>query len=145
MSKKYKLSQDGKFFVEGKGFVGTAANASLLDEGKVKCVAGLGFNFQTVEAVESYAIVYIRKGEGVKLLAGYSKDKADANKGQIDPSKRRFATFDEANHHGSRFAERRAKRTDKPGTAGHEGYFVIETSDAVNSKVNWKSGLTNPV
>ncbi len=146
--KQYKLVDDnGKFFVLGKGFIAsTEAAGSTVNEGQVKCIAGLGFTgFKQVDAQKSYAVVYIRKGEGQNLLAGSTKGKADANKGQIDPSKRRFATEDEAWQHGSRARVRKANRGDAPGTAGHEGFFVVKTSDAVNSVINWKSGLTNPV
>lgn len=146
--KQYKLKDaSGKFFVTGKGFSTTVeASASSLDEAQIKCLLGLGFtDFEQIESSRSYAVVYIRRGEGIKLLGGSRKNVPDADKGQVDPSKRRFATWDEAHQHGSRFPERRAEKCDKAGTAGHEGFFVIETGDPVNAKVNWKSGKTNPL
>ncbi len=145
MNDKYNLKGiNGKFFVKGQGFTACTKNtASVLSNGEIACAAGLGYNGTAVEAILSYAVVYIRKGEGVKLLNGGSKNTPDINKGQVDPSKRRFATEDEAWKHGTRARERRANQGDQKGTAGHEGFFVIETSDPVNSAVNWKSGLTN--
>lgn len=144
MNKQYKLRNSAElFFVAGLGFVGTQANATVVDDAKATCLTGLGFSYTKVEVPASYAVVYIRRGEGAKLLAGQGKDKTDANKGQVDPSKRRFATRDEAHQHGSRFPERRANAGDQPGSAGHEGFFVVETYDAVNSVINWKSGKTN--
>lgn len=146
MNNKYKLKgSNGLYFVEGSGWTGTEAKASVLTDAQLSCLASLGFTGTKVAAITSYAVVYIRKGEGVKLLAGHGKNPADANKGQVDPSRRRFATEDEAWQHGSRARERKANRGDKAGTAGHEGYFVIPTSDPVNSVINWKSGLTNPL
>lgn len=144
MSDKYKLKgSNGLYFVKGKGFAALKSSADVLTSEQVTCAAGLGYVGTKEEAITSFAVVYIRKGEGLNLLSGGKKNPADANKGQIDPSKRRFATEDEAWQHGTRARERRANRGDKPGTAGHEGFFVISTSDPVNSAVNWKSGLTN--
>ncbi len=142
---KYKLKgANGLYFVQGAGWTGTEATASILTCENISCLAGVGFTGTKVEVkTRSYGVVYIRKGEGQNLLAGKGKGSPNAALGQIDPSKRRFATSDEAWQHGSRAQERRAHRGDKPGTAGHEGFFVVETYDAVNSAVNWKSGLTN--
>ncbi len=145
-NKKYKLvGTNGHYFVKGRGFVGTVATASVLSEQDVSCAANIGYSGKSIELPSSYGVVYIRKGEGQKLLAGASKTTPDANKGQVDPSKRRFATEDEAWQHGTRARERRANRTDAVGTAGHEGFFVVETYDPVNAAINWKSGLTNSI
>lgn len=146
-NKKYVLrGASGGYFVQGAGFTATSkCGATVLTQAQLDCAAGLGFSGTPEAATTSFAVVYIRKGEGQNLLAGQGKNSPDANKGQVDPSKRRFATFDEAVQHGSRFAERRAKRTDGNGSAGHEGFFVIQTSDEVNAAINWKTGLTNPV
>jgi len=147
MKNQYKLrGYNGLFFVKGKGFSSCEKDASILTSTNISCLADAGFTGTSVEVKDtSYAVVYIRKGEGVNLLAGGKKNQADANKGQIDPSKRRFLTEDEAWQHGSRARVRKANAGDKPGTAGHEGFFVISTTDQVNSVINWKSGLTNPI
>lgn len=114
-------------------------------EKTVACLKNVGIVGSVEELVTSYAVVYIRKGEGVRLLKGLGKNPANPNAGQVDPSKRRFATRDEADQHGSRFRTRKANAGDQDGSAGHEGFFVVETSDPVNAKINWKTGLTNPV
>lgn len=152
MNNKYVLKNAaGLFYVEGAGFVAAKASeaTTLCNDSAdctIACCSKLGITgINKVVASKSWAVVYIRQGEGIKLLNGGAKDPADANKGQVDPSKRRFATRDEAIQHGSRFDTRRKDRGDKPGTAGHEGFFVIETSDPVNAAVNWKTGLTNPL
>jgi len=111
----------------------------------VACLKNVGIVGSVEELVTSYAVVYIRKGEGERLLKGLGKNPANPNAGQVDPSKRRFATRDEADQHGSRFRTRKANASDAEGSAGHEGFFVVETSDPVNAKINWKTGLTNPV
>ncbi len=143
--KQYRLKGgNGRYFITGAGFTGTVEQATKLNQGAVTCATNLGF-IGTAEEVKaaSFAVVYIRKGEGARLLSGLGKNTADANKGQVDPSKRRFATFDEAVQHGIRFSARRKAAGDKPGSAGHEGFFVVESFDAVNSAINWKTGLTN--
>ncbi len=147
MKDAYKLKgTNGKFFVKGQGFVAVESQASILSCSEVTCAQGLGYAGYKVEVKdESFAVVYIRKGEGVNLLAGGKKNPANGNLGQIDPSKRRFKTEDEAWQHGSRARVRKANKGDKPGTAGHEGFFVISTQDPVNSVINWKTGLTNPI
>lgn len=114
-------------------------------EKTVACLKNVGIVGSVEELVTSHAVVYIRKGEGERLLKGLGKNPANPNAGQVDPSKRRFATRDEAIQHGSRFSERKANAGDKNGSAGHEGFFLVETSDPVNAKINWKTGLTNPV
>ncbi len=146
MNKQYKLKgPNGLYFVNGAGFSGTLATASVLTCENLTCLEGVGFKGTKVELPSSYAVVYIRKGEGQNLLKGLGKSRPDAANGQVDPSKRRFASFDEAVAHGSRFQVRRAHRGDAAGTAGHIGFFVVETYDPVNSAVNWKSGLTNSI
>ncbi len=145
--KQYKLkNESGKFFVLGSGFVGTESEGSLLNEGNLTCAVGLGFKGLTVEVTKSYAVVYIRAGDAVSLT-GVSKKVGDLSKNQLDPSKRRFATFKEAAIHAGRFHTRRANRTDavNSGTAGHVGAFVVETTDPVNSYVNPGTGLTNTI
>lgn len=154
MSSTYILKNGctGLYFVSGKGYVGNKQEASRLSTIEAGVIRnngvsfGLAFGSVIVEnGHTSWAVVYIREGEGRKLLDGLSKPSPDASKNQLDPSRRRFADRDEALHHGARFPERRKEAGDKPGTAKHEGYFVVQTSDPVNSKVNWKTGLTNSI
>ncbi len=148
--KKYKAKDSsGKYYVHGKGFTGsTKCEGSELTEANLGCLTDLGYTFTSEEIVEavnaatgSFGVVYIRRkdvkdGKVAKLAT-------DANLGEIDPSKRRFATFAEAKQHGSRFNLRKAKSGDKPGTAGHVGFYVVQTNDPVNAAVNWASGMTN--
>lgn len=125
----------GNFFVAGLGFVAcdiheatslTVEEASSIQQ----CARNLGTESSTVVAIpviKSYAVCYIRQQDidpsGCVL--------ANAR----NPSPRRFATFDEAQHHGSRFMQ----------TEGHNGFYVIETGDPVNAWVNQATGKTNPV
>ena len=140
MNKKYYLKgkDTGKFFVLGKGFVApTKAEASQLTDAQVASAKSLGFEpSDAVEVASSWAVNYIRTGD----LAGDGSIAANKR----NPSKRRFATKDEAVQHGSRFQERRKKAGDEPGSAGHIGFYVTESSDPVNAEINWKTGLTNP-
>lgn len=145
MSNQYKLrGSNGLYFVNGKGFAAKAADASILLDASISCLAEAGFTGTKEAAVTSYAVCYIRKDD--KVVNGVLVQvKPDASKNQLVPSKRRFATEDEAWQHGTNARLRKANRGDKPGTAGHKGFFVIETNDPVNAVVNWKSGLTNPI
>lgn len=146
-NKTYKLQDsNGRYFVSGEGFSATSAvAASAVDEGQIQCLVGLGFeDFKKIEVIQSYAVCYVRRDD--KVVNGVLVQvKPDAAKNQIVPSKRRFATDDEAWQHGTNARTRKANRGDEPGSAGHKGFFVVETSDPVNAKVNWKSGLTNPL
>lgn len=140
----------GSYFVEGQGFAGTQASASRYDSAtataKQACIASCGLGSTTLESVSevSYAVVHIRKGD-IVTATGISKNQANSTLNQFDPSKRRFATRAEANTHGKRFDTRRANKADAKGsgTAGHVGFYVIETNDPVNAYVNPATGLTN--
>ncbi len=141
----------GLFYIEGSGFVTTdKSKASRLNaesaECTIGCAAKMGISGVTAEEVSnaSFAVVYIRKGDKVTATS-ITKAPANASLNQFDPSPRRFATRAEANTHGKRFDTRRANKTDAvgSGTAGHIGFFVIETTDEVNAAVNPKTGLTN--
>jgi hypothetical protein len=144
MNKQYtvKSNINGLFLVSGKGFVASKQSGATkfsADDAKAaqECAANLGVSTSLVEVkVSSYAVNYVR---GINLKNG------TVEKDERNPSKRRFATRDEAIQHGSRFAERRANAGDQPGTAGHIGFYVTETTDPVNAAINWKTGLTNPV
>ena len=75
----------------------------------------------------SFAVSYIRAKD---LVAGGA---INANKN--NPSKRRFATVEEANQHGSRFTV----------IEEHLGFYVTRTNDRPTDWVNGKTGKTNPV
>lgn len=139
MKQYLKGTTSGLFFVLGKGFVAASTkDASVLTNAQVNAARELGFEpSEVVKVANSYAVNYIRQGD-----VGANGSIA-ANK--RNPSKRRFATKDEALQHGSRFPERRKKAGDEKGTAGHVGYWVSESSDPVNAVINWKTGLTNSI
>jgi hypothetical protein len=142
------IQSNGLYFVDGQGF--TARDPKLATkiapadvECRVKCARAFGLLAQVEDAPAqvSYGVVYIRKGDvnGVQI----NKQAPNARVGATDPSKRRFATEQEAITHGSRFNVRKARKGDQPGTAGHRGFFIVETNDPVNSAVNPATGLTN--
>lgn len=139
MNNKYYLKgiTSGKFFVLGQGFTAaTEDGASQLTDAQIVAASSLGFEpFEKIVATVSWGVNYIRKGD----MAGDGSIAANRK----NPSKRRFAEKDEAIQHGSRFQERRKKRGDAAGTAGHLGFYVTETPDPVNASINWKTGLTN--
>lgn len=140
MSKKYVLVNpaSGWYLVVNKGFVGTLSAASRLTEdeanGAAKCAGQFGIECSLKELSVSYGVSYVRPGD---LKDG----KVDFN--TLNPSRRRFATREEANIHGRRFDVRKAKKSKVVGSAGHIGFYVIETSDPVNAAINPATGLTN--
>lgn len=143
MNKQYVVkNSSGKLLVSGQGFIASKESAATkfsLDDaaGAVSCAASLGVSASYSEVkVVSFAVNYVR---GVNLKNGTVE--ADTR----NPSKRRFATQDEAAQHGSHFRRRRAKAGDPEGTAGHIGFYITETTDPVNAVINWKTGLTNPL
>ena len=144
MQNKYnvKNTSTGLYLIVGKGFVSStqkgATEFSFNDAGQqATCAANMGIAaiYVTVPQVKSYAVNYVRTGD-------VNAD-GSINANKRNPSKRRFATKDEAIQHGSRFSERRKLANDAEGTAGHVGFWVSESFDAVNAEINWKSGLTN--
>lgn len=106
-------------------------------QAKIASAAQFGLTLVTVAApvTKSWAVGYIRKGD----LNTDRSIKSNTN----NPSRRRFATQKEAMQHGSRFDQRKAKGSRIPGSAGHIGYYLIETNDPVNASVNPATGLTN--
>jgi hypothetical protein len=148
---KYALrGSNGRYYVKGAGLSASSlSGATAVEQADLAsvqtCLSNAGLGYTTaVPCTVSFAVTYIRKtalGSDGKV---YQRT-PNAAMGEIDPSKRRFATFDEAVQHGSRFPARRKERSDAPGTAGHIGFYVTETNDPVNAAINWKTGLTNPV
>lgn len=148
--KKFNIKYGSMFFVANKGaqaYNQKDATAYTQDEANkvIESLKLVGYQASAISLVEvlpvSHSVVYIRKGDtsGTQVY----KQTPNANLGQTDPSSRRFATRNEAIAHGQRFHERVAKAGDKPGTAGHIGYFLIETNDPVNATVNPLTGKTN--
>ena len=144
MQNKYNVKNtvNGLYLIVGKGFVSAtqkgATEFSYADVGsQINCAANMGLKttYVAVPQVKSYAVNYVRTGD-VNADGSISANKRN-------PSKRRFATKDEAIQHGSRFSERRKLANDAEGTAGHVGFWVSESFDAVNAAINWKTGLTN--
>lgn len=139
MNKQYVLKSkiNGFYFVKGKGYAAALPGAaSKVTQAEADAVAIAGFEpFTMIEVATSFAVMYIRPQD---LLAGGG---VAANKN--NPSRRRFATRDEANQHGSRFGKRKAEGSKVEGSAGHIGFYVVETTDPVNASINWKTGLTN--
>lgn len=131
MKKYYYVSNySGRYFVLGAGFTAASkATASKLTNAQIEAARSAGFEPGTAKAVEqSFAVNYVRRED----LGCGGSIKANTN----NPSKRRFATFDEAFQHGTKLLTRESSK-------GHLGFYVIETSDAVNAAINWKTGLTN--
>lgn len=143
---KYNIkSRHGHFMKLGCGFCSTTQKDALVfveDEAQdvvdsFNHVYGAGYAEAVPVMDKSYAVSYVREGD----LDGDGNVIANRK----NPSRRRFATRDEAIQHGSRFQERKANVNDAEGSAGHIGFYVIETYDPVNAEINWKTGLTNPL
>lgn len=138
---------NGLYLVQGKGFIANKAGATRFDSAeasdKLVSASDVGIVANLEEVTVSYSVVYIRRKDIKADGVGLAKKMPDSSLNEIDPSKRRFATEDEAWQHGSRARERKANKNDAPGSAGHRGFYVVETTDPVNSAINWKTGLTN--
>lgn len=137
-----KNGASGLYLVIGKGFVGTKAEASQFAADEVACQIKCAANYGVTAVAEalpqhkSFGVCYVRIGD--------RNADGSIQPNKLNPSRRRFATFDEARIHGSRFHVRKARWQAAVGSAGHIGFYVIETTDPVNSVVNQKTGLTNP-
>lgn len=136
---KYMLKNSkGFYYVKGQGFASTCnKEATALDDAQLDTLADLGFEGQEELAFLSFAVNYIRQSNLDEDNQVCSDDR--------NPSKRRFATRDEAIQHGTRFGARKATADGEPGSAGHIGFYVTESTDPVNAAVNWKTGLTNSI
>lgn len=142
MAKVIKSVESALYFIEGKGFIGTAAQAtrfSDIDAGEtVKCLARTGARAVVENEVVinpnikqnangiSFAPNFIRKGD----VRADGSVAANAK----NPSSRRFATRAEAQQHIDRFVK----------IEGHIGGYITESRDAVNAWINPESGFTNP-
>ncbi len=139
-----KNSLSGLFLVVGSGFVAeTACKATKFDYNEAlssqTCAKSLGVTALLVQAPvkKSFAVNYVRPND----LNGDGTIKQNVK----NPSRRRFATREEANAHGSRFGVRKAKGSRVSGSAGHIGFYVTESTDPVNATVNPETGLTNSI
>lgn len=130
MSKYTLKSWTGHYWKQGSGFTAaTLCEASKLTAEDVTCIRNLGFTGMTdvVNENKSFAVNYIRTED---------LDGGDVCENGNNPSKRRFATFDEAFQHGTRLREREDSKN-------HLGFYVTASTDEVNAEINWKTGLTN--
>jgi hypothetical protein len=131
----------GSFYKEGAGFTADQNNATRLSDDQadevLSCASKFGFS-ATAEEVsnKSFAVCYLRQSD--LNLDG------SVNPNKLNPSRRRFATRAGASTHGRRFNVRRSGYGAEPGSAGHVGFYVIETNDPVNSAINLETGLTVP-
>ncbi len=143
--KVIKNITSGLYLVKDKGFIArvpqeatafTDSEAVSVQE-CVKSVTGASTVAETFTAPtdpnikqnadgKSFAVSYVR----AKQLRG----DGSINTHKLNPSKRRFATYDEATHHGRRFM----------AIEKHLGFYVTETFDRVNAYVNKVTGKTNP-
>ena len=144
MNGQYKVKSiaTGLYMIVGHGFVGGHCEATVFSAVDAVLVTTnsvtFGINDAVVEAAYiSYAVNYIRDVD--------INEDGVVTPNNKNPSRRRFATRDEAVKHGSRFGERKAAKGDPSGTAGHIGFYVMESSDPVNAEINWKTGLTNQI
>ncbi len=145
MNKYIVKSTCGRYFVSGRGFSTVCAKEATVfansasANATVDCAKNMGItaNVETVKADKSFGVCYIRKAD---LNADFSV-RANAK----NPSRRRFATEQEAVTHGSRFATRKAKGSRVAGSAGHVGFYVVETTDPVTDAINPQTGLTNRI
>lgn len=145
MSKVIKNSA-GRYFVAGRGFVGTVAEATSYPtlsqaQAKVEDLVGLGFAPGTIEnapaPVDGSGAIQNRDGTSFACYFIRPKDlNADGSvkSNKRNPSSRRFKTQSEAQHHASRMV----------AAFGHRGYYVVKTNDPVNAWINSANGLTNP-
>ncbi len=143
-----KNTKTGLYYVDGEGFVATSeAEADLfycLDEADevIDAAAGFGIDAELVDVTdeETEGDANIKQNaDGTSFAVSFIRPKdlnADGsiNSHKLNPSKRRFATKAEAQHHGARFAT----------TQNHLGYYVTTRSEPVNAYVNKVTGLTNP-
>lgn len=143
---KILRNSSGYYFVTGKGFVGSESQATRIADNEVarqqECIASCGGGNSTAVEVRvevdpnivqnqdgsSFAVAFVRKNQ--------IRSDLSINSHKLNPSKRRFATETEAEHHARRF-----KNIEK-----HAGYFILpRRNETVNAYVNKVTGKTNPV
>lgn len=141
--KQYIIRNGSYYFVEGRGFVGNAQNATRINESDLRatqdCLARTTGSRGVVEAApnRSFAVNYVRPQN---RSVGYSNGRTRNTVGpdSNNPSAKRFATLGEAQNHGQRNVIEQ----------GHVGYWVTETNDPVTHYVSVKEdpkGLTCPI
>lgn len=144
MSKLLKSRSNGLFFIEGRGFTGTVAQATRFEgygdvETAQKCAARNGID-SVIENAPAVDENIKQNADGTSFAVSFIRQKDLRADGSVaanarNPSKRRFATRAEAEQHADRYV-----RIEK-----HVGKFITVTRDPVNAYVNPKTGLTNPV
>ena len=143
MAKVIKDTKSGLYFVEKQGFNGTVALATRFDtleaaSATVAQVARFGIVASIENAVEVDANIK-QNADGTSFAVSFIRAKDLNSDGSIktnkrNPSARRFATKQEAVHHGSRYVT----------IEKHLGFYVTTTKDPVNAYVNKVTGFTNP-
>ena len=141
-----KNTKSGLFFVEGTGFAGSQASATRFANAAeadqvLKCAArfGIAVGDSVIEAAVEVDPNIKQNADGSSFAVNFVRAKSinadgSINTHRLNPSKRRFATIEEARHHGSRFVT----------IEKHLGFYVTKTTDPVNAWVNQGTGKTNP-
>lgn len=140
-----KQTTTGRYFITGRGMATSNPNEATKfttvssASNQIGCLNSAGLFYLTVEAVpvvdpnivqnrdgSSYAVSFVRPSQ--------LRSDGSVNAHKLNPSKRRFATYEEAVHHGSRFMV----------IEKHAGFYVTKRYEPVNSYVNKVTGKTNP-
>ncbi len=144
-SNDYTKSYRGSYFVQGHGFTALEpAKATAFKDEEVaqtqECIASCGMGTSTAETIVVAADPNIKQNaDGSSFAVYYIRKNQVRSDGSVvthknNPSKRRFATEDEANHHARRFVK----------IEGHVGFWLQKRAEAVNAYVNKVTGKTNP-
>lgn len=135
----------GLYLVKDKGFIARVpAEATTFTDKEFVEVLGCIRSVTGMAAVAEDFVVPTdpnikQNASGVSFAVSYVRAKqlrsdGSINTHKLNPSKRRFATHEEATHHGRRFMS----------IEKHLGFYVTETRDPVNAYVNKVTGKTNP-
>lgn len=133
------------YFVTGKGFIArTEAEATKFQDQAAalrqqECLRSAGVNPGVITDVATDPNI-VQNSDGSSWAVYYVRPNQVRSDGSViahrnNPSTRRFATADEAKHHGARFAE----------SEGHVGFWIQKRyGERVNAYVNKVTGKTNP-
>lgn len=135
----------GFYFVHERGFTSrTVSGATQFDDRDVletqRCLRSAGHGITATEDVKSLADVNIvQNTDGTSFAVCFVRPKqirSDLSliSNKLNPSKRRFRTEAEAQHHATRFTK----------IEKHAGYFIIRRYEPVNAYINQVTGKTNP-
>jgi hypothetical protein len=136
----------GYYFVEGKGFSGSLAQATRVSAADLAatqaCLARSGnAGYTEVAPVTSFAVNYVRKANLTTGRASNGSTRNSVGPDANNPSAKRFASVGEAHNHAQRNLE-------GDGRDAHVGYWVTESVDPVTHFVSTKvdpKGLTCPI